>query len=379
MLTVSLSGSDTDIGAKDDAALVPISGFHTDVDTLLNYKHKTGRATFEAIGRSVLSYAPSSIETLTTTYDQGQLAFSMIAGHNRFQATQMVNYSPYYQFGALPDATPSSLTETAQSHGDFANSKVSAVVSTTGVDFGRTISRRDTLSFSYNLRRTTFGGENLDLTYQGGGVVFLHRLSRSVALRTGYRYRSSTSTFTQVGSVHNHDLDFGLDYNRALGSSKRTTLAFSSGSSATPQDQGGMVFNLIGNAALTRQIGRTWRARLAANRSVEPLEGFTQSVLTNSGIFDVEGKLNRRVTFSTSVGYSMGTVGVTARDATSYDNWSATTGLRLMLSRWTALDAQYSAYGHRFEQGVQLAPGVMNALNRQGVRVSFTWLHPVQQ
>jgi len=185
MLTVSLSGSDTDIGAKDDAALVPISGFHTDVDTLLNYKHKTGRATFEAIGRSVLSYAPSSIETLTTTYDQGQLAFSMIAGHNRFQATQMVNYSPYYQFGALPDATPSSLTETAQSHGDFANSKVSAVVSTTGVDFGRTISRRDTLSFSYNLRRTTFGGENLDLTYQGGGVVYLHRLSRSVALRTG--------------------------------------------------------------------------------------------------------------------------------------------------------------------------------------------------
>ena len=50
-----------------------------------------------------------------------------------------------------------------------------------------------------------------------------------------------------------------------------------------------------------------------------------------------------------------------------------------MLSRSTALDAQYSAYGHRFDQGVQLAPGVVNALNRQGVRVSFTWLHSVQQ
>ena len=61
----------------------------------------------------------------------------------------------------------------------------------------------------------------------------------------------------------------------------------------------------------------------------------------------------------------------------AYQNWSGTVGLRLMLSRWTAMEAQYSSYGHHFDQGVQLAPGVVSGLKRQGLRVSFTWLLPV--
>jgi hypothetical protein len=375
MLTMSLSESDADDAMSGDTASLPVAGFHTDADAMVTYRRKKGRATISAVGRSVVRYAPAS-QALTTAYDQGQLSFSMVTAHNRFEGSQLLSYSPYYQFGALPDATPSPLTETAQSHGDFANSTLRAFGSTTGLDFARTISRRDTLSFSYNLRRTTFSGRNLDLTYQASGALFLHQITRSVALRAGYEYRSTNSTFTQRGFALNHNLDLGLDYNRALGFSKRTTLSFVSGAAATPTDYG-TIINPTGNAALTRQIGRTWRTRLAVSRSVELLEGFTQPLLTNNALVDVGGKLNRRASVSASAGYSMGVVGMAARNATSYENWSGTIGLRLMLSRWTALQTQYSSYGHRFDQGVQLAPGVASGLRRQGLRVSFTWLRPV--
>ena len=373
MLTMSLSGSDADDGAGAGIGTVAISGFHTDADAIVTYKRNLGRASINASGRSVVRYAPSS-ETLTTTYDQGQLAFSMVTAHSRLQASQMVSYSPYYQFGALPDATASPITETAQSHGDFANSSLRALGSMTAVDFSRTINRRDTLSLSYNLRRTTFGGQNLDLTYQGGGVLFLHQLTRSVNLRAGYGYRSMNSTFTQGGFAHNHNIDLGLDYNRALGFSKRTTLSFLSGAAATPTEHG-TTLHPTGKLALTRQVGRTWRANLAVNRSVELLEGFTQPVVMNNGTIDVGGKLSRRASVSASAAYSMGVVGVDARDASTYDNWSGTVGLQLMLNRWTALETQYSSYQHRFDHGVELAPGVADGLKRQGLRVSLTWRH----
>ena len=375
MLSMSLSGSDVDDGVSGNIGTLPISGFHTDADAIVTYNRKMGRATINATGRSVVRYVPSS-EALTTLYDQGQLSFSTATAHTRFQAKQMVSYSPYYQFGALPDAAASPITETAQSHGDFANSSLRAVGSTTDVDFARTITHRDTLSFAYNLRRTTFGGQNLDLTYQNSGVLFLHKLSRSVALRTGYGYRTANSTFTERGFAHNHNLELGVDYNRALGFSQRTTFSFASGASVTPNENGTTV-TPTGNVALARQIGRTWRARLAVNRTVDVLEGFTEPLIRNNGIVDIGGKLGRRASASASAGYSMGVVGVNARDASSYQNWSGTVGLRLMLTRWTAMEAQYSSYGHHFDQGVQLAPGVVSGLKRQGLRVSFTWLLPV--
>ena len=290
----------------------------------------------------------------------------------------MLSYSPYYEFGATPDDTASPITETALSHGDFANSSLKAFASTTVADYSRVVSRRDTLSFSYNLRRTIFDDQSLNVTAQTARVWLLHRLTKSVSLRTGYGYDVIDSAFTQLGAVRNHDLDLGLDYSRALGPAKRTTFSVSSGSSATPSEQG-TSFNVIGNAALVRQIGRTWRTRLVASRSVELLEGFTRPVLSNNGVVDVGGNLSRRMSASASVRYSTGTVGMDPHDSATYDHWSGSGGLRVMLSRWTALETQYSYYGHRFGQDVQLAPGVVSGLRRQGLRVSLTWFHPVLQ
>jgi hypothetical protein len=113
------------------------------------------------------------------------------------------------------------------------------------------------------------------------------------------------------------------------------------------------------------------------NRSVQLIEGFTQPALMNSVTTALSGSLGRRASISSSGGYSSGTVGMDAHDGNNYANWMGAVGLHVTLNRRLSVNAQYSSYHHRFDPAVQLAPGMASSLNRQGVRVSLTWLAPL--
>jgi hypothetical protein len=375
MLTLSVSGGSATESDSQAADALRVSGVHTDSDALLAYQRHAGRARFGITARSVFRYAPSNAAP-ATMYDEGGFEFSMTGSRSGLHASQNVSYSPYYQFGALPDAAPSPLSETAQSHGDFANTDLKTLRSVTGVDWSQTISRLSTLSVGYNVRRTTFGRADLDLSSQDIGVRLVRRLSRDVSLRVGYGYRFANSTLAQTASARNHDLDLGLDYSRELSVSRRTTVSFRSGSSMTPQPQG-MAFNLTGNAALARRMGRTWSARVVFNRSVRLLEGFTQPVLSNAVTSTVTGALGRRASVSSSAGFTTGSVGLGSTSGNTYSNWTGATAVHVILTRRSALEIQYSLYGHRFGPDVLLAPGLANVLSRNGLRVGITWRAPL--
>jgi len=261
-------------------------------------------------------------------------------------------------------------------HGDFANAGVAARATTTDLALTQAISRRWSLSASYTLRRTTFGQPDLGLASQNGLVRLNYRLSRYVSLRTGYGMQTANYSFAQAGAVRGHDLDLGLDYSRALSVSRRTTVAFSSGSSAV--DQGASTaFVLKGDATLTRLIGRTWNARVAVKRDVQLLDGFAHPVLANSITTSVGGGLTRRTSVSSSIGFSSGRVGVAQSAGNAYSNWTVSSGLGMVLSRRSAFEAQYFYYGHRFGQEVLLASGLAKQQLRQGVRVGITWQAPL--
>jgi hypothetical protein len=101
--------------------------------------------------------------------------------------------------------------------------------------------------------------------------------------------------------------------------------------------------------------------------------------LINTVTTTLGGGLGRRASIASSATFSRGTVGMGAREANSYENWTGSVGLHFALSRRASLDARYSSYGHRFDSAVQLAPGLASGLNRQGLRVSLTWLAPLLQ
>ena len=371
LLTVSLFGGGADEVNTSDALR---NGMHADADAMLTYERRVGRAVIAANGRSVIR--EDARATPTPMGQQGNLDFSFVTRRQQFHASQGIGYSPYFEFGGLQqrDATP--LGQAAASHGDFATGDLSSITSTTAVGWSRTISQRFTFSAAYDLRRSVFGRSALNMKSQSAGARLTQRLTRYVSLRTGYTYRDSDATFVQPGRPRVHDLDVGLDYARPVSLSRRTTLQFASGSALTPYT-GGLAFNFTGNATLTRQIGRTWQARVGATRDVQLLEGFADPVLANAVTASVTGAVRRRVTFSSSLAVSRGSVGIVTV-GNEYTNWTGGAGLSFALGRRVALETQFFVAGYQFDGNFAVAPGLTSRRQqRQGMRIGLTWRAPL--
>jgi hypothetical protein len=363
-------------GGGDDVNGGTVSGFPTgprlDGDAGLAYERRAGHLTFGARGHSVIRY--DKVDTLRALGQQGEVDLAFANAAQTFHASQGIGYAPYYDFGGLLDTGASPIGEAAASHGDFANRQLSAITAATGIDWTRTLTRRYALTAAYSLRRTTFtASPELDMKWQSIGGRLTRRFTRFVSLRTGYTYRIADPAFAQTTNPRNHELDLGVDYSRPVTISKRTTFSFGTGSALTPQNQR-LVFNVTGDAALNRQIGRTWNARLGAKRSVQLLEGFTQPVLANAVNASVGGAFGRRVAMSSSVGFSSGAVGLEVGEANPYTNFSAGLGLSVAVGRRAAVEAQYFYTGYHYSGDLALAPGLTSAeQQRQGVRIGLTW------
>jgi hypothetical protein len=371
VLNLALSGGSAEDVSVTHADGSPAAGLQTDADALMTYKHHAGRAKLSVNARSVIRYE-SALRELTPLREEGGLEFSLAGSRSQLRLSQSAFYSPYYQFGAIPDATPTPLAETAQSHGDFANSNLSAFGTATTVDWSRVLGPRVALSASYSLRRTVFDQPALDQTFQSAGMRLTRRLTRFVSLRTGYTYQVAASPLTPKGYDHTHDIDLGVDYSRALAGSTRTTISFSSGISAVPLGQG-MAFLPTGSATLARHIGRTWNARLGLSRSVQLLEGFSQPLLTNSVTASFGGALGRHASLSSTATYSTGVGGVAAVGDNGYSDAAGAIGLHFIVSRNSGLDIHYFYASHQYSHDLLLSPALLAALQRQGLRVGFTW------
>lgn len=362
-------GSGDDVNGSNVSGLP--NGPHVDGDASMVYDRRAGRVTFGARARSVVRRNDSA-NAVTPLGQQGDIDLRFVSGRQTFHANQGLSYSPYYDFGGLSAPGESSIGESAVSHADFANRDLSAVTTTTMVDWNRPISRRYGLVATYNLRRTTFSNSpEFDLTTQDVGAHLTRQFTRSVAMRFGYAYRTADPTFGQTVAPRNHDIDLGVDYGRAV--AKGTTFTFSTGSSLTPQHEQ-LFFNVTGNAALTRRLGRSWSTQIRVNRSVRLLEGFAEPVIANALLANAAGALGRRVGLSTTVAYSSGSVGLDRDSSSPYSNFTGGVGLSFALGRRASIEAQYFYAGYLYDGNLAVAPGLTTSeQRRQGVRVGFTW------
>jgi hypothetical protein len=369
-LTVSLSGDTSDEESdRGSRVLRPVA----DVDTTLGYHRHGRRIEFDLNGQSIVRRTDTAVKMMR---QQGIVDISIAGMRQQFHASQGVSYAPSYQFGGITDFTDSPEMAVADSHGDFANSNLTALALDSTIDWTRTLSRRFVLSTSYNFRRTTFDRAGLDMTSYEAGAGLTRRLTRYASLRTGYAYRSATTGLTPGRPLRIHDVDAGIDFSRPVTLSKRTTISFGSGSSLTPTARG-LAFHLTGDAAVTRRMARTWRARLGVTRSVRLVEGFAQPVLDNAINTTLTGNPRRRLSLSASGSVSTGKVGLDGGKLSAYANWTTASGLSVAVGRWTTFDAQYFCAGERFNRGVSLPPGLENHRMRQGLRVGVTWHAPL--
>ena len=150
-----------------------------------------------------------------------------------------------------------------------------------------------------------------DLNSYSVGGRFSHRVSRNASLRLGYTYRRGKYGFVSTAADATiHDLDFGVDYGRALSLFRRTQLDFGVGSSMVNQPTDGFnerpQYRVVGNVGLNHEISRTWRARLAYMRGFGFVDGLPEPVFSDGVTASLSGFVNRRVDVSASGGFTTG-------------------------------------------------------------------------
>jgi hypothetical protein len=389
-------------GAYDDNIALAVSGglpdptlarvgMYTDGNAGFEFASRARRSSFAAMGTTAFSYYPTYDDTVIASYAGGFGFAAPLGGRGTLQASQTVAYSPFYSFTVVPalpallqsDVTLPELGRELEI-GDF-----STLVYETSVDVTHALSRRVAFVGSYTLRGSDLANESSDLRHQRIGGSIRRSLSPGLALRLGYEYRRGRYAVTSTDVAQLHDVDTGVNYGRSLSISRRTTLAFDTGSSILlrrreeapggsdpPQDLR-YVF-LSGKMSLQHELGRTWTAGLSLHRDLQYVEGFAEPFLSNAMTGGVSGHLNRRADVAVSGSYSKGLVGVSLANS-DFSTTAVTSRARLAFTRHVAGYVEYFYYRYDFGTGVTIPAGIAREMNRQGGRLGVTTWLPVMR
>jgi hypothetical protein len=200
------------------------------------------------------------------------------------------------------------------------------------------------------------------------------RLARNLGMYVGYRVGWSNPSDTSVfPSFTTQNVDFGLDFGKALSLTRKTTVSFGTGTSAVT-DGNYSTITLTGNARLNYEIGRTWFASAAYMRDAQFDHTFQQPVSTDAFWADLGGLISRRVRFDTGGGTSFGRVGFVGA-ANGYRTYYLTSGVGVGITRNLSSGARYTFSRYWFDANVPIPTALLFQTNRHGVSVYLsTWL-----
>jgi hypothetical protein len=387
-VSVAEAYDDNVIGGPDAGAVSPllITGFYTSVAPSVAYSWTGRHAAFNSSVGSSLRYYGKQGEFIGTSHF-GAVGFSSQIGRGQLAVTETLSYSPSYFYGLLPSLAPVGSTPRVGST-ETALGGHNAYFSDSAVTFSQGLSSRTTVSLLANYRSVKYpaGSSTPDLRSYGVGGRYGYNLTRNATLHLGYVYRGGQySHVTGQSPTVVHDIDAGVDYHRPLSLSRRTRLDFSVGSAivsapdtlsseVTPQ------FRVVGTAALSHDIGRTWQAKLTYNRGAGFAGGFSEPVFSDAAVASLGGFFSRRIDFSTQGGVSFGTAGQGLIANSDFRTYTAVARLRTALTPVLAFFGEYFYYKHDLGAGVGLVPGIPLKMDQNSVRLGLTvWLPLVRR
>jgi len=370
-----VGGYDDNVAADTSAGVEPstmMQGMFTTAGARAEYNARGERVTFGANAATAGRYYPEFHELSALDGSAGVNLAAKIGSAFSLTTTQNFRYQPYYQFGFLSGLVPSDPGITRSN--DEVISALPSYDYDGSVEVTTRIGRRSSVIADYGRRQTWFPDSEQRFFWQQGNARYLRNLTRNAAVRVGYGYGEAQNSVGNAGApIINHMLDLGLDYQRALSFSRRTTFSFHSGSSVVKQDMGNH-FVADADVNLTREIGRSWRASGDYHRGVQFVAGFADPLYADTVQFRFGGLINRRVDVNAVAGYSSGQVGLES-DSGAYSTYTASASVRFALSRWVSFDTQYFYYRYGFANSVDLPFGFARNMNRNGLRIGLNgWL-----
>jgi len=330
---------------------------------------------------SVSHYQDQSLENPLLVGHSGGVGVSyQVARRTLLAANQSVSYQPYYSMGLFPGLYDLPLGQTEPTNSSRATSFQNRLSTTSGVELTQTLTRKLSLGFNYGYWQTKSPYNVWDVSSRTAGGRVVYGVGRGLALRFGYGYNDSH--YGAVGTLPANDytgqsFDGGLDFNRSLSLSRRVTLTFSTGTTVIGY-QNQTHFEVVGNARLNREIGRTWNVAFAYSRNVHALDTLRDPVVADSFTLGTGGLINRRLKFQSSAGASLGAVGFD-KNASDYRSLFGTAGLTMSLTRRLAAGLHYDYYRYHFGQGVVLPLGFSSDEDRQSIRAHLNVSLPLSE
>lgn len=324
----------------------------------------------------------------SVSHDMAAGFATSLGRRTRVQLDQSFRTSPFYLVTVLPRQMPEEPTESMsapESASDYALFRRQTNSLTSGLAVTHLLARHSSVTFNYGLEQSHTDGTDFSAHYVKAS--FNQYLGRYAIARAGYARRlvdrHGLSTSNEPGVAASHDIDLGIDYNRPLSLSRRTTMVITTGSAIVPAEgrvsaQGGTHYRLLGTASLNREIGRTWKAALSYGRNLEFVETFTEPLLSDTVALRLDGSFTRRVDVAVSAGLSKGSVGFAAGDPDhGYGTYGASARLRWAITRFVTTYGEYITYGHAFGSEVQVPGGFGRDVKRSEVRVGLTFWAPL--
>ncbi len=342
----------------------------------LAYSYNTPRLSASLSTATSVRYAPAASSNAYGGYS-GAAAMSMPLWRGAgLSASQSVGYQPYFSLQLIPVFATGDLVQATVESFDLAATNETYLSYMTAVGLSQRLSRRGSLGLAFNQRISDFSSNRPNYTSRGASAQYSVGIAKGLGAHVGYGYRvAETGTVPAPTRLEAHNINVGIDFNRALSFSRRTTLTFGTGTAAVVQ-QKRTRYRLTGNAELVYELARTWSTGVAYDRSVRFVENFADPIFSDGASAFLGGLVNRRLEFTSRAGVSFGQIGGTVRGK-NVKTYLGTAGLTYGLTRNVGLGVNYSYYRYAFGQSAVLPAGYDRKLDRQGVRAYITLWAPL--
>jgi hypothetical protein len=370
--SVLQDASDAGFGSGGGSAINSREGGFLMFTEGLTYALNKRVVSFSANGSASTRYYPTLENSFINNYGGGLGTSWSPSTRSRIAGNVSFSYQPFSLHALFPVFGETPLGEVYPADLDYGTVDAGYYTSMASVSASRNLSSRATVSGEYSYQRSDFALQS-DFQSDTVGGRFTRSLNAGLAVRVGYTYTRYRYADAPVPISGQHGIDTGVDYNKTLSFSRRTSLSLSTGGTATKY-QNDMHFNAIGSANLKHEIGRTWTFNAAYNRNVGFLETFAAPFVYDSATVTLNGLLDRRWSFHAAGGAALGSLGFGASSG-GFNTYYATTGISRAINRHTSVGIDYSFYRYDFDQTALLPNGYNTDFSRNTVRATLSaWL-----
>lgn len=233
-----------------------------------------------------------------------------------------------------------------------------------GLSVARQIGRRGVLTVGGDGRTTQFAGRDAGTTAQQAGATYTYDMGKGFGLRVGDGVRVLRAG--TAPPIVAQDIALGIDVNRALTESRRTTVTVTTGSSIASSETGRRLI-ATGAATLLHRVGRSWQASASIERGLQVADLLPEPFVANNASFTVGGFLSRRASLRVRGAYGFGDFDLDG-SASPYRSYLAEGRAGIALGRHVQLYIEHLYYQHRFPEALLLPADVPHRRVQHGTR-----------